>query len=88
MNKDKVSIITCLLIFFVAVGGLLFVNNAHVNKIVFAVGKKTKFNEDDFMIKDFGIGHDGNPFLAVKGTAGGSIPQKENVGYAYVLCNR
>jgi uncharacterized membrane protein len=49
MNKDKVSIITCLLIFFVAVAGLLFVNNAHVNKIVFAVGKKSKFNEDDFM---------------------------------------
>jgi len=85
MNKDKVSIITCLLIFFVAVAGLLFVNNAHVNKIVFAVVKKSKFNEEDFMIKDFGIGHDGNPFLAVKGTAGGSIPQKENVGYAYVF---
>ncbi|MGB5090958.1 MAG: hypothetical protein WBN72_08455, partial [Nitrososphaeraceae archaeon] len=64
MNKDKVSIITCLLIFVVAAGGSVFVNNAHVNKIAFAVGKKSKFNEDDFMIKDFGIGDDGNPFLA------------------------
>ena len=85
MNKDKVSIVTCLLIFVVAVGGLVFVNNAHVNKIAFAVAKKSKFNEDDFMIKDFGIADDGNPFLAVEGTAGGSIPQKENVGYAYVF---
>ena len=85
MNKDKVSIITCLLIFVVAVGGLVFINNAHVNKIAFAVGNRSKFNEDDFMIKDFGIGDDGNPFLAVEGTAGGTIPQKDNVGYAYVF---
>ena len=85
MNKDIVSIVTCLLIFVVPVAGLVFVNNAHVNKVAFAVVKKSKFNEDDFMIKDFGIGDDGNPFLAVEGIAGGSIPQKDNVGYAYVF---
>jgi hypothetical protein len=87
MNKDKVCMLTCLLIFVVIPGGLLFVNNAHVNKIAFAVavGNKSKFNEDDFMIKDFGIGDDGNPFLAVIGTSGGSVPQKDNVGYAYVF---
>jgi hypothetical protein len=85
MNKDKVSTVTCLLICVLAVGGLVFVNNAHVNKIAFAVGNRSKFNEDDFMIKDFGIGVDGNPFLAVEGIAGRSIPQKDNVGYTYVF---
>jgi hypothetical protein len=59
---------------------LVFVNNAHVNKVAFAVGKKSKFNEDDFMIKDFGIGDDGNPFLIVEGIAGGSIPEKTMSG--------
>jgi hypothetical protein len=51
-------------------GSLLFVNNFHVYKIVFASVKKTKFNEADFAIKDFGIGNDGNPFLSVDGTPG------------------
>ena len=39
----------------------------------------------DFMIKDFGIGNDGNPFLTVEGKAGGTIPDKEDTGYAYVF---
>ena len=47
-------------------------------------GGESKFNEPDF-IKDFRIGKDGNPFLVVEGTAGGTIPQKENSGYAYVF---
>ena len=37
------------------------------------------------MIKDFGIGNDGNPFLTVEGKAGGTIPDKEDTGYAYVF---
>ncbi|RPI83496.1 MAG: hypothetical protein EHM34_05185 [Nitrosopumilales archaeon] len=57
------------------------VSNNH--QIIF--GGESKFNESDFIIKDFGIGNDGNPFLAVEGTAGGTIPQKENSGYAYVF---
>ncbi|MDW0143651.1 MAG: hypothetical protein QOK69_01585 [Nitrososphaeraceae archaeon] len=85
MNKSKLSTVTCVLIFVVAVGSLLFVNNFHVYKIVFASVKKTKFNEADFAIKDFGIGNDGNPFLSVDGTPGGTIPQKENIGYAYIF---
>ena len=82
MNKCKVSTATFILIFVVAVGSLLFVNNFHVYKIVFASVKKTEFNEADFAIKEFGIGNDGNPFLSVDGTPGGIIPQKENIGYA------
>ena len=53
MNKSKLSTVTFVLIFVVAVGSLLFVNNFHVNKIVFASVKKTKFNEADFAIKDW-----------------------------------
>jgi len=84
LNKDKVPAITCLLV-FVVMGSLLFLNTATINKNAFAGGKKSKFNEGDFMIKDFGIGDDGNPFLTVEGTAGGTTPPKENVAYAYVF---
>ena len=85
MNKDRVSTITCLLILVVAIGSLLFISTATINKITFAVGNKSKFNEGDFIIKDFGIGNDGNPYLTVEGIAGRSIPEKENLGYAYVF---
>jgi hypothetical protein len=54
-------------------------NTAH------AGGNKAKFNESDFMIKEFGIGDDGYPFLTVEGKAGGTVPQEENRGYAYVF---
>jgi hypothetical protein len=53
--------------------------------MAYAGGNKGEFNEADFMIKDFGIANDGNPFLSVVGKAGGTIPQKENIGYAYVF---
>jgi len=46
---------------------------------------ESNFNEGDFLIKDFGVGDDGNPFLTVAGKAGGTIPHNENVGYAYVF---
>ena len=39
-------------------------------------------NESDFMIKDFGI-INGNPWLIVKGKAGGSTPQNASLVYAY-----
>ena len=84
MNKSKLGIVIFVLIFVAAIGSLLFVNNFHVYKIVFASVKKTKFNEADFAIKDFGIGNDGNPFLSVVGTPV-AIPQKENIGYAYIF---
>jgi hypothetical protein len=53
--------------------------------IAYAESNKTKFNQADFMIKDFGIGNDGNPFLTVEGKAGGTVPQDENLGYSYVF---
>jgi hypothetical protein len=34
--------------------------------LCFAGTKKTKFNVDDFMIKNFGIDKDGFPFINVK----------------------
>lgn len=64
---------------------LLIPHNTLINNIAFASQDKSKFNEDDFMIKDFGIGNDGNPFLTVKGIAGRTVPQEENLGYAYVF---
>ena len=52
---------------------------------VIIFGSEIKFNESDFIIKDFGIGADGNPFLTVEGTAGGTIAQEENMAYLYVF---
>ena len=51
----------------------------------FAVDNMEKFNEADFIINEFGIGSDGNPFLTVVGKAGGTIPQTEDTGYSYVF---
>ena len=56
-----------------------------MNNFAFAVDKMEKFNEGDFIINDFGIVSDGNPFLTVVGKAGGTIPQTEDTGYAYVF---
>jgi hypothetical protein len=50
-----------------------------------AAREEDKFNKADFMIKDYGMDKDGNPFLNVEGKAGGTVPQKENTGYAYVF---
>ena len=57
----------------------------HTINVAYAGSNKSKFNEADFMIKDFGIDGDGNPFLIVEGEPGGTIPHKENTGYAYVF---
>jgi hypothetical protein len=56
-----------------------------VRNIAFAGGNKGHFNADDFKIKKFGIGTDGNPFLTVEGNAGESTPQKADTGLAYVF---
>jgi hypothetical protein len=85
LNKGNVNKIGCLFVFAVVIGSLLFVNTTILNNITLAVGKKIKFSKYDFMIKDFGIGNDGNPFMTVEGTAGGSTPQNDNTGYAYVF---
>ena len=53
--------------------------------IAYAGNVKSKFNEADFVIQNFGIGVDGNPFLTVKGKAGDTVPQEENLGFAYVF---
>jgi hypothetical protein len=53
--------------------------------MVYAGSIKGKFDEADFIIKDFGIGDDGNPFLTVEGKAGETVPQEENLGYSYVF---
>lgn len=85
MIKSNANAISCLLVFAVVIVSLLFVNTSIVNNVARAAKSQTKFNKDDFMIKDFGIGNDGNPFLTVEGKAGGTIPDKEDTGYAYVF---
>lgn len=39
----------------------------------------------DLTITDFGIDDDGNPFITVKGTAGGTVPDEKGDIYAYVF---
>jgi hypothetical protein len=55
------------------------------NDSIMAATDDIKFSKNDFIIKDFGIDNDGNPFLTVEGNAGATVPQKENTGYAYVF---
>ena len=45
---------------------------------------QNSFNENDFIIKDFGI-TDVSPWLTVEGTAGGSKPDNASQIYAYVF---
>lgn len=63
----------------------LYDQESFMNNIAFAVDNTEKFNEADFIINDFGIGSDGNPYLTVVGKAGGTIPQSEDTGFAYVF---
>ena len=85
MIKDNVVSISCLLESAVVIAILLLVNTSSVNNIAHAANSQTKFNKEDFTIKEFGIGDDGNPYLTVEGKAGGTIPDKEDSGYAYVF---
>lgn len=82
MKKHTGSAITILL-GFVAIGSLVFLNTAVTSNIVAA--QEGKLNENDFKIKDFGI-KDGKPWLTVEGKAGGSKPDNASqiYGYAFV----
>lgn len=83
MNRVYVNSIACLLLYIPVIWSLFFLNTLTLNRI--AAATKVIFNKDDFMIKDFGIGDDGNPFLTVEGKAGRTIPEKNDTGYAYVF---
>lgn len=63
----------------------MFLITFRANDSIMAATGDIKFSKSDFMIKDFGIDNDGNPFLTVEGNAGATVPQKENTGYAYVF---
>jgi hypothetical protein len=82
LKKHTGSAITILL-GFVAVGSLVFLNTAVTGNIVAA--QEGKLNENDFKIKDFGF-KDGKPWLTVEGKAGASKPQNASqiYGYAFV----
>ena len=75
--------ITLLFLSIALLWSLFFLNTLALNRI--AVASRAIFNKDDFTIKDFGIGDDGKLFLTVMGQAGGTEPQKNDTGYAYVF---
>ena len=81
MKKHTGSAITILL-GFVAVGSLVFLNTAVTGNIVAA--QEGKLNENDFKIKDFGF-KDGKPWLTVEGKAGASKPDNASQIYAYAF---
>ena len=76
---------TLFLIVVTALSSFMFLFTFRTNDSIMAATGDIKFSKSDFMIKDFGIDSDGNPFLTVEGKAGASIPEKENTGYAYVF---
>ena len=71
MNRLNVNSIVYLLLSVAVIGSLFFLNTLTLNRL--GVTAKVNFNIDDFMIKDFGIGGDGNPFLTVEGKAGETV---------------
>ena len=85
LNKENERPVTSLLVFVVAVGSIVLVNTTAINNLAFAGQEESKFFESDLMIKDFGVSEDGNPFLTVEGIAGRTIPQNQNLNYAYVF---
>lgn len=56
-----------------------------LHNLALAIDISEKFNQADFMISDFRIGNDGNPFLTVVVKAGGTVPQGEDTSYSYVF---
>lgn len=76
---------TFFLIVVTLLSGFIFLITFRANDSIMAATDDVKFSKSDFMIKDFGIDNDGNPFLTVEGNAGATVPQKENTGYAYVF---
>lgn len=83
MYETKLTEFSYFLILVILI--LLLVNNIMIQPLSVTLGSEIKFNEDDFNIREFGIGADGNPFLSVMGTAGGTIAQGENMAYLYVF---
>jgi len=81
LKKHTGSTIAILLA-FVAVGSLVFLNTAVTGNIVAA--QEGKLNENDFKIKVFGF-KDGKPWLTVEGKAGASKPQNASQIYAYAF---
>jgi hypothetical protein len=81
LKKHTGSAITILL-GFVAVGSLVFLNTAVTGNIVAA--QEGKLNENDFKIKEFGF-KDGKPWLTVEGKAGASKPENASQIYAYAF---
>lgn len=73
------------LVLLAVLSSFLVLNTFKADNTIMATKTHIKFSKSDFMIKDFGIDSDGNPFLTVEGKAGASIPEKENTGYAYVF---
>jgi hypothetical protein len=71
-----------ILLVFVAVGSLVFLNTALTSNI--AAAQEGKLNENDFKIKDFDL-KDGKPWLTVEGKAGASKPQNASQIYAYAF---
>jgi hypothetical protein len=71
-----------ILLGFVAVGSLVFLNTAVTGNIVAA--QEGKLNENDFKIKDFGF-KDGKPWLTVEGKAGASKTDNASQIYAYAF---
>jgi hypothetical protein len=76
---------TLFLIVVTALSSFMFLFTFRTNDSIMAATGDIKFSKSDFMIKDFGVDNDGNPFLTVEGNAGATVPQKENTGYAYVF---
>jgi hypothetical protein len=81
LKKHTGSVITILL-GFVAVGSLVFLNTAVTSNIVAA--QEGKLNENDFKIKESGF-KDGKPWLTVEGKPGGSTPDNASQIYAYAF---
>lgn len=73
------------LVFLTLLSNFLFLDASKESNTVMASTNDIKFSKIDFMIKDFGIDSEGNPFLTVEGNAGATIPEKENTAYAYLF---
>jgi hypothetical protein len=71
--------------FFLLTILILCLGNINIIKSFKTFGSEIEFDENDFIIREFGIGADGNPFVTVEGIAGGTIAQGENMAYLYVF---
>lgn len=84
-HRAIISIISFFLVLIAVLVNVQLVNTLKAHNTVIAITDDIKFSKNDFVIKDFGIDTEGNLFLSVEGKAGGTIPHRENTGYAYVF---